>query len=207
MPQVITHEKLLVDCAEELAAFLKAMDELGDRLGPLLFQFPYFKRDVFPSLDSFLERLRPFLARLPGGKPYALEVRNRSWVSSPLLDLLRGHGIAYAIIDHPWMPTIEDLLKKHDPVTAEFAYVRWLGDRKGIEERAKTWEKLIVDRTAEMERWVSALTRLLERDIHIYGFFNNHYAGHAPGSIALLREIWRKRPGGDQVPTAPGFPG
>ena len=30
-------------------------------------------------------------------------------------------------------------------------------------------------------------------DIDLYGYFNNHYAGHAPGSIALLREIWRQR--------------
>jgi hypothetical protein len=116
-------------------------------------------------------------------------MRNRAWVASPLLDLLRKHGIAYAIIDHPWMPTIEDLMKKHDPVTADFAYVRWLGDRKGIEARTTTWEKLIVDRTPEMERWVPA--GLLTRNIDLYGYFN-HYAGHAPGSIALLREIWRQ---------------
>ena len=197
---MITHEKLLVDCAGELTAFLKAMDELGDRMGPLLFQFPYFKRDTFPSLETFLERLRPFLAQLPGGRPYALEVRNRAWVSAPLLDLLRGHGIAYAIIDHPWMSTIEELLKMQDPLTANFAYVRWLGDRKGIEKRTKTWEKLIVDRTAEMERWCPALARLLTRDIHVWGYFNNHYAGHAPGSIQLLREIWRKKSGVEEVP-------
>jgi len=43
VPQVITHEKGLVDCEGDLAAFLAAMENLGDRLGPLLFQFPYYK--------------------------------------------------------------------------------------------------------------------------------------------------------------------
>jgi uncharacterized protein YecE (DUF72 family) len=38
VPQAITHEKVLVDCEKELAQFLKAMDLLGEKLGPLLFQ-------------------------------------------------------------------------------------------------------------------------------------------------------------------------
>lgn len=196
VPQIITHEKTLLDCGGEVAAFLEAMDELGDRLGPLLFQFPYFRRDSFATLGAFLERLEPFLDALPRGRPYAVEVRNKAWVTPPLLDLLRRHGIAFAIIDHPWMPTIEELMAKLDPVTADFVYVRWLGDRKGIEARTTSWEKLIVDRSREMERWVPALARLLERDVDLYGYFNNHYAGHAPGSIELLREVWRRRLGG-----------
>jgi len=43
-----------------------------------------------------------------------------------------------------------------------------------------------------MERWVPALAALLERNIEVFGYFNNHYAGHAPGSIALLRDVWRR---------------
>jgi len=41
-PQVITHEKFLADCGGDLNAFLKVMSILGPRLGPILFQFPYF---------------------------------------------------------------------------------------------------------------------------------------------------------------------
>ncbi len=196
VPQVITHEKTLVGCGGEVAAFLEAMDELGDHLGPLLFQFPYFRRDSFPSLGAFLERLEPFLEILPSGRLYALEVRNKVWIAPPFFDLLRRCGIAYAIIDHPWMPTIEELMRNLDVVTAGFVYVRWLGDRKGIEARTTSWGKLIVDRSREMERWVPALARILERDVDIYGYFNNHYAGHAPGSIELLREVWRRCLGG-----------
>jgi hypothetical protein len=42
---------------------------------------------------------------------------------------------------------------------------------------------------------VPTLATLLERNIELFGYFNNHYAGHAPGSIELLRRIWRKRLG------------
>lgn len=196
VPQVVTHEKTLVDCADDVRAFLGAMDELGDRRGPLLFQFPYFRRDAFASAGAFLARLEPFLESLPRGPRFALEIRNKGWIGEPLLSLLRRHGIAYALIDHPWMPPIEELLQRHDVVTADFSYVRWLGDRQGIEARTTSWDRLIVDRTSDMERWAPALETLLERDIHVYGYFNNHYAGHAPGSIALLRDVWRRRHGG-----------
>jgi uncharacterized protein YecE (DUF72 family) len=195
VPQIITHEKLLVHCEEEMKAFLGAMDEMGDRLGPLLFQFPYFRRDAFASAGAFLNRLRPFLDTLPSGRAFALEVRNKAWVGEPLLSLLRERGIAFALIDHPWMSPVETLTREHDVVTADFSYVRWLGDRKGIEVRTDRWDKLIVDRSAEMDRWVTALAALLERGIEILGYFNNHYAGHAPGSIELLRETWRRRMG------------
>ncbi|HEU4725560.1 MAG TPA: DUF72 domain-containing protein [Candidatus Eisenbacteria bacterium] len=192
VPQVITHEKLLVDAQEEIDLFLDAMSEAGDKLGPLLFQFPYFRRDAFASAKPFLARLEPVLAALPRDRRFAVEIRNKTWVTEPFLSLLREHGVAFALIDHPWMPPIDQVMKGPDPITADFTYVRWLGDRRGIEAKTETWEKLILDRESEMERWVPALAAILERNIEVFGFFNNHYAGHAPGSIALLRDVWRR---------------
>jgi uncharacterized protein YecE (DUF72 family) len=43
-PQAITHEKVLMDCDAEVREFLAAMDALGEKLGPLLFQFPWVSR-------------------------------------------------------------------------------------------------------------------------------------------------------------------
>lgn len=42
VPQVITHEKVLTDCDAELKQFLNTMDILGKKLGPVVFQFPFF---------------------------------------------------------------------------------------------------------------------------------------------------------------------
>ena len=193
VPQVITHEKVLVDSGEEMKEFLGAMEELGEKLGPLLIQFPYFRPDVFASVDAFLARLEPFLESLPSGRAFALEVRNKGWVGDALLSALRRHRVAFALIDLPWMPMVDVLIRKHDVVTSDFVYARWLGDRKGIEMKTDRWDKVIVDRTPEMERWVPALASILERNIDVYGYFNNHYAGHAPGSIELLREVWRRK--------------
>jgi len=193
VPQAITHEKLLLDCGDEMKEFLGAMEELGEKLGPLLLQFPYFRPDTFPSVDAFLSRLEPFLESLPSGRAFAVEVRNKAWVGDALLSALRRHHVAFALIDLPWMPMVDALIRKRDVVTSDFVYARWLGDRKGIEMKTDRWDKVIVDRTPEMERWVPALASILERNIEVYGYFNNHYAGHAPGSIQLLREVWRRK--------------
>jgi uncharacterized protein YecE (DUF72 family) len=90
------------------------------------------------------------------------------------------------------MTPVGQLMTKHDVVTADFAYLRWLGDRKGIEEKTKHWDQVIIDRTHEMEIWIPIIRKLLRRGIHILGFFNNHYAGFAPGSIKLFHEVWER---------------
>ena len=42
VPQVITHEKVLLDCEPEFVEFVDTMRLLGDKLGSLVLQFPYF---------------------------------------------------------------------------------------------------------------------------------------------------------------------
>jgi len=65
-PQVITREKVMQDCREELANFLRTMSLLEDRLGPLLLQFPYFNKKAFPSPRIFLRASLPFWRSCPG---------------------------------------------------------------------------------------------------------------------------------------------
>ena len=77
-PQVITHEKALRDCNEDLSDFLKTMGCLGEKLGSLLFQFEYFNKKVFVGVNDFLARLVPFLKKLPEGCRFAVETRNKN---------------------------------------------------------------------------------------------------------------------------------
>jgi uncharacterized protein YecE (DUF72 family) len=191
IPQVITHEKILRDCQIELRQFTEVMSLLGDKLGPLLFQFPYFSKRHFSSAQVFLDRLEPFLDQLPEGLRFAIEIRNRWWITRRMLDLLRAHRVALALTDHPWMPPIQELMRQHDVVTAGFAYIRWLGDRQAMEVITQKWDRLVVDRTQDTRMWVGVVRQLLARDLTVYGFYNNHYAGHSPGSIARFAEIWQ----------------
>ena len=172
--------------------FLTAMGALQEKIGPILFQFPYFNRVAFSTVEDFLERLAPFLARLPQDQRFAVEIRNKNWLGPKLYDVLRKHKTALALIDHPWMPRPREWIAQGDPITSDFTYIRWLGDRKGIEERTKSWDKVIVDRQQELEEWVEACQNFNQRNIAIFGFANNHYAGHAPATVRLFWDLWRK---------------
>ena len=61
VPQEITHKRVLKDCDRKFKVFLTTMKTLGEKLGPLLFQFGKFDKCAFKSLDDFLARLIPFL--------------------------------------------------------------------------------------------------------------------------------------------------
>ncbi|QIN79170.1 DUF72 domain-containing protein [Rubrobacter marinus] len=116
-PREITHEKNLVGCKTEAEAFVRTIDGLGDKLGPLLLQLP---PDFSSEGSGVLDR---FLKDLPGGFRYAVEVRHRSWFDAGLEETLREHGAALTLVDYPGMPRL-------DEATAPFSYIRWLGNRR-----------------------------------------------------------------------------
>lgn len=199
VPSVITHEKRLVGCEPELKEFLRVMDLLGPKRGPLVFQFPYdFKPDQFDTLARFI-------AQLPTGFQFALEVRHKGWLTEKFYDLLRSRGIALVLLDLSWMPKLNLL-------TTDWTYVRFIGDRKKIEAQTTTWDKIIVDRAPEMADWTARIQKFLDDGVMTWAYFNNHYAGHAPGSVDLFLEFLEKRrqgavgPGsrpGEDVPDRP----
>ena len=195
VPQVITHEKVLVDCEEEFDEFICRMDLLDDKLGPLLLQFPYFNRQAFKSVGEFLSRLRFFLKRAQGMFTcrFAVEIRNKNWLDARFADLLREYNVALALIDQVWMPRPTELFEKFDPITSDFTYIRWLGDRKGIEEQTKIWDKTIVDREVEISEWVQILKRVVARGIKAFAFANNHFAGHGPATVKLFMDLWDEK--------------
>jgi len=192
VPQVVTHQKVLIDTESDLKAFLGVMDLLGDKLGPLLLQFPYFNKKAFRGVGFFIERLVPFLKTLPKSYKWAVEVRNKGWLSEKLYSVLRQHGVALALVDHAWMPRPHEYFEMGDPVTADFTYIRWLGDRKAIEEQTTRWDRIILNREPEMQEWIPIIGKLLKRRIQIMGYWNNHYAGFGPGSIELFMRMWKK---------------
>src|SRR3989337_1380739 len=110
--QEIRHERSLIGCEEAAESFVRTMQGLDDRLGPLLLQFPSgFTVEGMGALEAFL-------SELPEGPLYAVEVRHRSWLGSDLSDLLREHGAALTLVDYPRMPRLEE-------ATAGLAHIRW----------------------------------------------------------------------------------
>jgi uncharacterized protein YecE (DUF72 family) len=175
-PQTITHEKQLADCREETTAFLNAMSGLTDKLGPLLLQMP-------PAFGANqLDRLATYLQELPAGLQYAVEVRHRTWLAKEalpkLLALLDKHNTALCLVQHAWMPRL-------DEVTAPFTYIRWLGRRADIPD--DDFSHVRINRNAQLDSWAAQITRYLSAGVIVYGYFNNHYQGHSPASVRALQ--------------------
>jgi uncharacterized protein YecE (DUF72 family) len=195
VPQVITHEKVLVNCDLEFEEFVKTMDILGPKLGPIVFQFPLFDRWKFPKQESFLAVLTPFLNKLPADHRFVIEIRNKTWLDARFADVLREHNVALALTDTSFVPRPWEVKEKFDLITSDFAYVRWLGDRHGIETITRVWDKAIVDRTDDLKNWVQFVRQMvLSRKLrHIFLFANNHYAGHGPATIKMFWDLWEKK--------------
>ncbi|MDZ4860720.1 MAG: DUF72 domain-containing protein [Candidatus Hydrogenedentes bacterium] len=186
-PQTITHAKFLIDCEKDINEFLAAMQHLGDHLGPILFQFPYFAKAKNVSAQMFMDRLGPFLACLPAsGFQFAVEVRNKTWLGPPLFRLLKESNVTLALIDHPYMYRPKELMRFADILTGPFAYIRLLGDRYAIERITKSWGETVVDRRSDIEEWARVITEISKVHVPVFGFVNSHYSGYAPADVEML---------------------
>ena len=193
VPQVITHEKVLKNCEAEFDEFVNRMGLLNEKLGPLLLQFPWLNMFEMQQ-DEFSRRLRFFLQRikdLPTVR-FVVEIRNRTWLDKRFVDLLREYNAALALTDLSRMPRPWEVKDGLDLVSTDFAYVRWLGDRHGIEKMTQVWDKTVVDRTQDLTHWTELFRQFVSRNLKVFAYANNHYAGHGPGTIKQFWDIWKR---------------
>jgi uncharacterized protein YecE (DUF72 family) len=189
VPRVITHEKQLRDCAEEVEGFVSSLAPLGPKLMAALLQMGYFNRGAFASLTAFLDVLEAFLAAWPHRTvPLAVETRNPRWVVPELADLLRTYNAAWTLTEQTWMPRPAEVAARIDPVTGPLSLVRLLGEREAIEAIATTWDQVVLDRSAELAEAAGVIRRLAAR-VPVVVFANNHYQGHAPETVRRLRRL------------------
>jgi uncharacterized protein YecE (DUF72 family) len=92
------------------------------------------------------------------------------------VELLRRHRAALAWTEWRELPRFPE-------VTADFLYLRWLGDRRELVR----YDRVQIDRTDSFDRWQADLTRGMPQVREIYGYFNNHWAGHSPASANEMK--------------------
>lgn len=186
MPKEVTHELRLRDADDLVRDFLDRARELGQKLGPILLQLgPDFAPDELPALEQFLPSL-------PRDLRFALELRQSRWMRSDvlpdLLELLASHGIALALSDGRWIRR-ETMLELAERATAGFLYVRWMGPDREITD----YSRVQFDRSEEIRAWAEVLERVAHTK-EIFGFFNNHFAGHSPDSAREMQALLGQQP-------------
>jgi uncharacterized protein YecE (DUF72 family) len=111
-----TNRKVLADGAESLGKFLnQGLSELGDRLGPILWQFANTKKFDADDFEGFLKLLPATQDGLP--LAHVLEVRHPTFVDPAFLALARKYGASVCLADHFSYPMIPD-------VTGDVVYAR-----------------------------------------------------------------------------------
>lgn len=204
VPKLITHEKYLEGCEGELNEFISVMARLGDKLGPMILQFPYVAKGKdageYQTGADFISRLRRFAGLLPREFRWGIEIRNPKWVGPELLDVLHAREISLVFIDYYTMDPLPKLAERPGIFTAPFVYIRFLGNHKEMDAAVKRaveegkrkcdWESLIADRTGQMRQWLPSIRGLVAKQIPTYVYFNNHYAGYAPGSVELFSRLY-----------------
>jgi uncharacterized protein YecE (DUF72 family) len=183
LTQEITHERRLRDSGELLSQFIERARLLGPKLGPILIQLgPDFGPTELPALASFLPQL-------PRDIKFAVEFRDRGWIHDGILALLAEHEIALTLTDARWIPRRTMLALAERP-TARFAYFRWMGPNRDIVD----YSRIQVDRARELEQWAQIIGPLAQRLTEVYGYVNNHFAGHSPQSARELQRLLGQRP-------------
>ena len=138
----ITHmARLKADTAADSVQFLyRALEGLGGKRGPVLFQLP-------PFLAKDLARLGEFLQLLPAGHRAAFEFRNASWFSDDVYDALKGAGASLCLSER------EDDAPPPLVETAPWGYVRL---------RLETYSE------SDLARWAERLSRTSWTEIYAY---------------------------------------
>ena len=182
LPQEITHQKRLRDIDDLLELFLDRAHALGPKLGPVLIQLgPDFAPTELPALSQFLDKL-------PGDVKFAVEFRQRGWINDTVLKLLTEHNVALTLADARWIPR-KTMLSLAERPTADIAYLRWMGPNREIVD----YSRIQHDRTSELEEWSEAILMIIQKVTAVYGYVNNHFAGHSPYSARQLQRLLGQR--------------
>jgi uncharacterized protein YecE (DUF72 family) len=161
----LTHVKKLSEPHEPLRRLLDRSERLGDKRGPILYQFP-------PNWSIDLARLEAFLALLPSGVRHVFEFRNETWQVDAVWSVLERYGAAYCVMDSPGLPL-------QVRVTANFSYVRM---HSGGERTSGRYTN------KALATWAARLEQMLGRgDVYVY--FNNDIHAYAVHNALTLRKM------------------
>jgi uncharacterized protein YecE (DUF72 family) len=172
LPKKITHENKLKNSEASLVYFYSVLSKLGPKLGPIAIQLP-------PSvkLESHGDAMKAFITQLRPDFRHAIEFRHKSWFTPEVYKLLRRSNIAMI-----W--SLNQYLETPPEVTADFIYLRLVGDREITE-----FTGVQRDRSEDMKRWASVVERNAGKFESGYVFFNNHFAGFSPESANEFRRL------------------
>jgi uncharacterized protein YecE (DUF72 family) len=199
LPRELTHQRLLQPSIPGALDFLKHMQGLGDRLGPIFAQLPpHYGPDLLDDLTAFLSAWPRREA------PLALEVRHPDWFREPqasaLMATLERFGVGRVLLDtRPIYEGPDDPqagVERRKPklplqpgVTAPFSLIRFISHPHQEFNRSY------------MEEWAGLIERWLCQGTRIYLFVHCPIEAQSPGTARLFQQVLEQH--GVPVPPLP----
>ncbi len=187
----VTNKKKLAEAAESMKKFFDSgVSELGDRLGPIVWQFAPTKKFEPEDFEAFLKLLPETDSGIT--LRHVLEVRNPTFVVPEFPALARKYGMAICYAHHYTYPEIAD-------VTADFIYARL---QKGEDTVPTAYEPAELDSWAERSRMWSeggvpddlpladavTIPQVRSRDVFIY-FIHEGKVRAPQAAQALMQRV------------------
>ncbi|MEZ5876174.1 MAG: DUF72 domain-containing protein [Hyphomicrobiales bacterium] len=144
-PRLVTQQKVLAETGKFIARFVgSGLAELGDKLGPVLWQFAPFKKFDEGDFAKFLEHLPEQVDGLKLN--HVVEVRHGSFCDPAFIRLLRDHAVSPVYVDSEDYPSIAD-------ITGDIIYARL---QKGADTIATGYAPKVLDQWADRAKvWSS----------------------------------------------------
>jgi uncharacterized protein YecE (DUF72 family) len=166
----ITHMIKLKDAERGLTNFLPRAERLGDKLGPILWQLP-------PGWKVNVERLEEFLSLLPREHRYTFELRNPTWMTDEVYEVLRNYNAAFCIYELAgYQSPIE--------ITADWTYIRLHGPTHFKYQGSYS--------DAQLAEWAARIKTWSRRMKAVYVYFDNDDAAYAVNNAITLKRMLGK---------------
>jgi uncharacterized protein YecE (DUF72 family) len=165
---------------------------LGEKAGPLVFQFPPLDLRRLGGPQAFVDRLHAFLQRLPRGLLYAVELRNVQVLGDAYRAALKDTGVAHCFNVHSSMPALSVQAEACPAEDGPALVVRWmLGSGLRYHEAVELYAPFhrIVHEDPRSHAEVAALiARASAVQVPAFVIVNNKAEGSSPLTLARLAE-------------------
>jgi len=179
-------------------AFLKPVGALKEKRGTIIFEFSTFYPSTGIAYEKFVGLMDDFLSRLPSGYEYAIELRNKEFLTADYLKMLESHGVAHVLNNWTRMPPIIEQIQLAGVLTGRFSVAR------ALLKPGRTYQEAVdafqpYDKIKEENRELriglaEAVQRCIAEGKSLYAYVNNRAEGNSPKTIEGILDILDQYP-------------
>jgi uncharacterized protein YecE (DUF72 family) len=173
-------------------SFLRPLAPYRDRTALLIFEFGAFSKKTFANTSEFIERLDPFLAKLPPEFRYSVEIRNPDFMERDYFQSLRSHNVAHVFNAWSRMPELRHQMALPASFTADFIVSRaLLRQGRSYEEAVQVFSPYteVKDPNPAVRASLREMIRIAQdKQTTAFLFVNNRLEGNAPATIIAITE-------------------